>query len=78
MILNPNFWQIRPLTQEMLEYASLDVVHLENLYRKLIGEGAVQTEVFSESLKYIKYAKMNTNIPGFEKEAIVYSLIRNI
>ena len=52
MTKNKNFWEIRPLTNEMIEYATQDVVYLEQVY-ELQKEQCLDFENGHEVLKNV-------------------------
>lgn len=87
------FWEKRPLTEEMLKYASQDVIYLPYLYQTFIyvcdnyskGINADQikisfdlSSVFTEAMKCNEYAQINTHVQKLKNGDIIQAFIKNI
>jgi predicted RNA-binding protein with RPS1 domain len=87
------FWEKRPLTEEMLKYASQDVIYLPYLYQTFIyvcdnynkGTNPDQIKisfdlslVFTEAMKCNEYAQINTHVQKLKNGDIIQAFIKNI
>mmetsp|Transcript_32488 Transcript_32488/g.37037 ORF Transcript_32488/g.37037 Transcript_32488/m.37037 type:complete len:226 (-) Transcript_32488:50-727(-) len=66
MSANNDFWEQRPLSREMIEYASQDVVYLPSMYaifKKQMRKASL-TEIFDKSSNCHFYSLINKNHPG--------------
>lgn len=90
---NQYFWDKRPLTEEMLQYAAQDVIFLPKLYQsfcndveKLSQERRAAgkrvnfeiSEVFSEAMKCNDYAEINNTIQSLQSNDRIQAFIKNI
>ena len=89
-----NFWEIRPLTNEMIIYASQDVIYLPYLYNSFcyLFEQCLAKEnhnintkrlleasdVFTEAMKWNEYAQINQSIVKLNSGDIIQAFIKNI
>ena len=89
-----NFWEIRPLTSEMILYASQDVIFLPYLYKtfcylfeqclarenySLIGKTLWETsDVFNEAMKCNDYAQINQTVLKLNSGDVIQAFIKNI
>jgi predicted RNA-binding protein with RPS1 domain len=91
MRTNKQFWEIRPLSKEMLDYASQDVIYLPVLYnafcyiveqyKKNNGPGSIDFEidyVFDEAMKCNEYAQINYDIQKLKCGDTIQAFIKNI
>lgn len=78
---NANFWDKRPLTVDMIDYAAQDVLYLPSLHNVLsqdaIAEGVEYQTILDEAQKYNYYASLNLNIKP-EKGLLITVLVKNI
>lgn len=67
MTTDPEFWYQRPLTHEMLEYASQDVLYLPEMYRLFLKalRTATIAEIFQKSSEYLYYSLLNCQIKDY-------------
>ncbi|CAI2367863.1 unnamed protein product [Moneuplotes crassus] len=67
MTSDPEFWYQRPMTHEMLEYASQDVIYLPEMYRIFIKSlrTATVAEIFQKSSEYLFYSLLNSHTKDF-------------
>lgn len=89
-----NFWEIRPLTSEMIIYASQDVIYLPYLYQSFCylfdqciskesynPTGKVlweASDVFAEAMKCNDYAQINQSITKLNSGDVIQAFIKNI
>lgn len=79
---NKYFWDIRPLTEEMIKYAGQDVLYLPYLYQTscfLFDEiGSEMPDIFGEASKCNEYATMNNGVTSITKGDVIQAFIKNI
>lgn len=66
MTNNPEFWEQRPLTVAMIEYAAQDVIHLPRVYeifKKQMRKSLV-AKIFEKSSHCHYYSLINKDHPG--------------
>lgn len=89
-----NFWDKRPLTDDMLTYASQDVIYLPYLYQSFcyVFENCAAKEkqslsprmlceandIFTEAMKCNDYANLNLNVKQLEAGTVIYAFVKNI
>lgn len=68
MKANPEFWDQRPLTRDMIEYASQDVVYLPKMYSvfKELMTRTLMLKVFEKSSNCHFYSLINKNHKGIK------------
>ncbi|CAE7527418.1 PAN1 [Symbiodinium natans] len=61
---DPNIWFYRPMQEDLLTYASQDVMYLPLLHRRLCDElgDVTGARVLSRSRQYVNYSKMNLHL----------------
>ena len=86
------FWEKRPLTPEMLKYASQDVVFLPYLYNSFgyvfdnYGRNSSTkkkidfelSDVFSEAMKCNEYAQINRSVQKLKNGDVIQAFVKNI
>ena len=76
------YWECRPLTQEMVEYAAQDVCYLKALFSEQLKHcnEHLYTEILSEGAKYNIYSSVNLHIGSVESlnnGTLVRAFIKN-
>jgi ribonuclease D len=86
------FWEKRPLTEEMLNYASQDVIYLPYMYqtfgyhcdnyRKGLNSEQIKinfdlSDVFTEAMKCNDYAQINQHVQKLKNGDIIQAFIKN-
>lgn len=68
MKCNLQFWDQRPLSVEMIEYASQDVAYLPNIYNifKRLMRRSLLAKIFEKSSNCHFYSLINKNHPGIK------------
>lgn len=63
---NDQFWEQRPLSHEMIEYASQDVMHLPSVYLMFKSKlrTSMMNQIFEKSYNCQYYSLINKNHPG--------------
>ena len=66
MTANNKFWEQRPLTSEMIEYASQDVIYLPSIYSFFQNKmrRSMLSQIFEKSASWHFYSLINKNHPG--------------
>ncbi len=69
---NKYYWGVRPLTENMMKYATEDVLFLEklyNLFKKSLNK-ELFNRVFLESQQSISYSYINLNIEKYNRRTL--------
>lgn len=86
------FWEKRPLTEDMLDYAAKDVLFLPFLYNAFcyvldqynkscnspININSHLDDIFTQAQKCNEYAEINRSVKELEKGDVIHAFIKNI
>ena len=84
------FWNQRPLTIEMMEYAGQDVIYLPDLFLNMVKRlnqveektnkeiNSLVDQVYIEAAKYNSYALINRDVVNLNKGQTIQAFVRSI